>query len=290
MNLLSDVYLVMEIDAKTLLCATIGNPNRASRSPVMHNAGLKFLDIPYVFLSFEPDEKDLEGVFAGMRALGIKFFSVTKPFKQAVMPFLDAIDPTAKTIGAVNTVLNEDGKLTGYNSDWIGAADAIEEVAPLAGKKVLLIGSGGAARAAAYACKERGAEVFVYNRTKEKAAALAREFKLAGFGGMDELIKERNWHIIINTTSVGMKGAGAEETSPVPDELLGQAAPGNPGIILDAVIFPRETVLLKKAKDIGLTCIPGARMMLLQSLFQFRLYTGKEPPRDIMWEALLKVL
>ena len=280
----------MAIDAKTLLCATLGNPNRASKSPVVHNAGLEFLDIPYVFLSFEPEEKDLPGVFTGMRALGIKFFSVTKPFKQAVMPFLDVIDPTAKAIGAVNSILNENGKLTGYNSDWIGAADAIEEVAPLSGKKVLLVGSGGAGRAAAYACKKRGAEVFIYNRTQEKAALLAREFELAGSGAMEELNKEKNWHIIINATSVGMRGAGAEDSSPVPDELLRQAAPGNPGIILDAVVFPRETVLLKKARALGHTCIPGSRMMLLQALFQFRLYTGKEPPRDIMWEALQKVL
>jgi shikimate dehydrogenase len=93
----------------------------------------------------------------------------------------------------------------------------------------MLLGAGGAGRAIAYACKKRGAQVFVYNRTKEKAASLAQEFELAGFGSMDELGQEKNWHIIVNATSVGMAGAGAEDKSPVPDELLKKAAPGNSG-------------------------------------------------------------
>lgn len=280
----------MKIDATTLLCATLGLPNRASRSPIMHNAGLGHLGIPYVFLAFEPVEKDLEDVFRGMRALGIRFFSITKPYKQTAMPFLDAIDPVARTIGAVNTVVNDGGKLTGYNSDWIGAADAIEEAAPLAGKRVLLVGTGGAGRAAAYGCRERGARVHVYNRTGERAVDLAREFGLDGAGGLEDLAREKDWDVIVNTTSVGMAGAGAESGSPVSADLLARSAGGRPGVILDAVIFPKETVLLRAAKAAGHICVPGARMTLLQALFQFRLYTGCEPPRDIMWKALLDAL
>jgi shikimate dehydrogenase len=254
----------------------------------MHNAALEYLGIPCVFLSFEPDEKDLSGVFTGMRALGIRFFSVTKPFKQAVMPFLDDVDPVAKAIGAVNSVLNENGKLTGYNSDWIGVSDVIEEAAPLAGKKILLLGTGGAGRAAAYAYKEKGARVFVYNRTKEKAASLAAEFNLAGFGSMEDLLHEEDWDLIVNTTSVGMAGSGTEGQSPVPAEFLKKTARGNSTIILDAVIFPQETILLKTAASMGCVCLTGARMMLLQSLFQFELYTGKKPPLEVMWDALQK--
>jgi shikimate dehydrogenase len=257
----------------------------------MHNAGFEHLGIPYVYLAFEPAEKDLADVFRGMRALGIRFFSVTKPYKQAVMPFLDRIDPVAESIGAVNGVLNEDGKLTGYNSDWIGAADAIEEAASLAGKRVLLLGTGGAGRAVAYGCRERGARVHVFNRTRERADSLAREFGLDGSGGLDDLAREKDWDVIVNTTSVGMAGAGAETGYPVPGPLLECSAGGKPGVVLDAVIFPKETVLLKAAKAAGHTAIPGARMTLLQALFQFRLYTGgKEPPKDVMWEALQAAL
>jgi shikimate dehydrogenase len=281
----------MKIDATTLLCATLGYPNRASRSPIMHNAGFEHLGIPYVYLAFEPAEKDMADVFKGMRALGIRFFSVTKPYKQTAMPFLDRIDPVAKAIGAVNGVLNEEGILTGYNSDWIGAADAIEEAAPLAGKRVLLIGTGGAGRAVAYGCRERGARVYVFNRTRERAVSLAREFGLEGAGGLDDLAGERDWDAIVNTTSVGMAGAGAETESPVPQGLLARSADGKPGTVLDAVIFPKETVLLKAAKAAGHAAIPGARMTLLQALFQFRLYTGgKEPPKEVMWKALQDAL
>lgn len=279
------------INAETLLCATIGYPNRASRSPIMHNAGFAHLGLPLIYLAFEPREEDLEDAFRGMRALGIRFFSVTKPHKQGAMAFLDEIDPVAQAIGAVNTVLNRDGKLIGYNSDWIGAADAIEEAAPLSGKKVLLLGAGGAARAVAYGCKERGAQVYVYNRTRDRAEELAREFGLAGSGGLEELAAEKDWDVIVNATSVGMAGAGSEGQSPVPADLLTRSTGGQPGIVLDAVIFPRETALLKAAKATGHTALPGARMTLLQALFQFRLYTdGQEPPKEVMWKALQEAL
>ncbi len=280
----------MTINAETLVCATIGYPNRASRSPVMHNAGLRHLGLPYVYLAFEPRDEDLEDAFRGMRALGIRFFSVTKPHKQAAMAFLDRIDPVAKAIGAVNTVLNDGGTLTGYNSDWIGAADAIQEAAPLSGKKVLLLGAGGAGRAVAYGCRERGARVYIYNRTRDRAEELAREFGLAGAGGPEDLAREKDWDVIVNATSVGMAGAGSEGGSPAPEGLLRRSAGGRPGVVLDAVIFPRETALLKAAKAAGHTAVPGVRMTLLQALFQFRLYTGKEPPAEVMWRALQEAL
>jgi shikimate dehydrogenase len=206
------------------------------------------------------------------------------------MPYLDAVDPVAKAIGAVNTVLNDGGRITGYNSDWIGVADAIEEAVPLSGRKVLLVGAGGAGRAVAYGCRERGARVFVYNRSKDRAESLAREFGLAGAGGMGDLEREKDWDVIVNTTSVGMAGAGAESASPVPEALLSRSAGGKPGAVLDAVIVPKETVLLKAAQAAGHIGIPGARMTLLQALFQFRLYTGHEPPKDVMWKALLESL
>jgi shikimate dehydrogenase len=276
----------MKIDASTFLCATLGMPNRNSRSPVMHNAGFAHLGIPYVYLAFEPRREGLAAVFAGMRALDIRGFSVTKPYKQEVMSLLDELDVTARTIGAVNTVFNDAGRLVGYNSDWVGAADAIEEVAFLKGKRVVLLGAGGAARAVAYACRERGASVRVYNRTISTAAALAKDFGLDGAGSLKDAETVKDWDVLINTTSVGMAEAG--DASPIDGSFFERRS--GAGVVLDAVIVPKDTPLLRDAASYGHKIVYGARMTVLQGCFQFKLFTGHDAPVEVMMEALLSTL
>ena len=121
----------------------------------MHEAGYRALGLAFTYVPFEV--QDLAGAIAGMRALGIRGFGVSQPYKQAVMPLLDALEPVAARIGAVNTIVNTDGRLVGHNTDWIGAAHALEEARPLGGARVLLVGAGGAARAIAFGLHERGA-------------------------------------------------------------------------------------------------------------------------------------
>src|SRR5690348_12496878 len=143
-----------------------------SRFPVgtgaaMHNAGYRALDLPFTYVPFKV--VDLAGAITGMRALGIRGFGISMPFKQDVIPLLDGLDPLAARIGAVNTVVNDDGRLTGHNTDASGAARAVEEARPLAGARVLLVGAGGAARAIAHAAADRGARVTIANRNVDKA-------------------------------------------------------------------------------------------------------------------------
>lgn len=276
----------MKVNAETVLCASIGNPNKTSRAPIMHNAGFEKLGINYVYMAFEPRLEDLPGVFMGMRALGIRGYSITKPFKETILPFLDELDSAAQDIGAVNTVLNENGKLKGFNSDWVGAVSAIEEITPLNGKRVILVGAGGAGRAIAYGLKLRGASVTIYNRSVSKAEALAEAFDIEIGGDLKNLSRVTEWDILINATSMGMLAADAEKEVPISVEVLQNRRTTAPGIVFDIAIYPRETPLLRVAREAGFITIPGARMLLLQGMFQFRLFTGHEPPIDAMWQAL----
>ncbi len=136
----------MNVDAGTLICATLGKPNRSSMAPTLHNAGFKALGINFAYVSFEPD--DIGAAMNAVRAFKMPGVSITSPYKQDVLEYLDEIDPTAKAIGAVNAVHNKNGKLVGYNCDWIGAVGALEEVTELKNKRVAVLGAGGAARRA----------------------------------------------------------------------------------------------------------------------------------------------
>lgn len=292
----------MTIDARTLLCATIGKPNRGSRAPVMHNAGFAALGIPYAYLAFEPEADALADVLSGMRALQIRGFSVTKPYKQAVLPLLDHLDPPAAEIGAVNTILNDDGRLVGYNSDWIGAVEAVKEAladqslkdsgvindrpAPTLSGPVFVLGAGGAAKAVAYGFRVQGAQVRVFNRTVERAEELAAALNVECGGSLQDVqaaAESAPGAILVNATSAGMAGTAEADVQPVAEDALSRIA-----VVLDAVIVPRRTPLLEAAARTGCTTIEGVRMLFHQGMFQFKLFTGHEAPRDVMWEALLR--
>jgi shikimate dehydrogenase len=215
-----------------------------------------------------------------MRALGIRGFGVSMPYKQQIMALLDALDPLAARIGAVNTVVNDGGRLTGYNTDALGAARALSEVRPLAGARVLLLGAGGAARAVAHALKEGGAMVTVANRTLDKARALA-ESSGATPADLGEVARAGDYDVVVNATSVGMREVDAR--SPVPEEAIRAGQ-----VVMDIVYKPMATALVQAARRRGAVAVHGGRMLLHQAAGQFELYTGAKAPLEAMEAALFE--
>jgi len=242
----------------------------------MHLAGYRALGLHFTYVPFAVT--DLEGAVRGVRALGIRGVGVSMPFKQQVLPLLDALDPIAARIGAVNTIVNDGGRLTGHNTDWIGAVRALEEVLPLRGARVLLLGAGGAARAIAFGLIERGASVRIANRDRAKAERLA-----ADVGATAEPLGDTAFagdhDVIVNATSAGM--ADVDPRSPVPEGALREGL-----FVMDIVYKPMVTELVEAARRRGATAIHGGRMLLHQAAEQFRLYTGHEAPLAAMDEAL----
>lgn len=282
----------MQINGKTFVCCAIGNPIEHSLSPAIHNAAFEKAGIDGVFVAFRVE--DVGNAVKGFRSLGIRGVSVTIPHKRAVMPFLDEMDETARKIGAVNTIVNTNGVLKGYNTDWIGAIRALEEklgVEPLKGKKVVLIGAGGASRAVAFGVVEKDAKLTILNRNKEKAEDLAQEINNltmeqsnnVTFNDLSALSEIQSADIVINATPVGMT-PNTNET-PFPKEFLQKNQ-----TVFDIVYNPKETRLIKDAKEAGCEIVYGYKMLLHQAVAQFELYTGKDAPVEVMEEALLKAL
>jgi shikimate dehydrogenase len=244
----------------------------------MHNAAYQELGLDYTFVYFGIDDPE-KGVQA-IRTLGIRGMNVSMPFKSAVIPFLDNLDPAAKAIGAVNTINNKDGILTGYNTDFIGAVRALQEVTELTGRKVALLGAGGAARAVAYGLVKSGADVIVFNRSVERAEELAKDFNLQAGGTLDDFPGNNSFEILINCTSIGFK---SPNESPVLKEKLHKDL-----IVMDAVFIPLQTRLLQEARDAHCTTISGVRMLLHQACGQVELYTGHNAPLEVMAKAIEK--
>jgi len=276
----------MNISGKTKLCVIIGDPVEHSLSPAMHNAGYEALGIDdtFAFVAAHVKPEGLNDVVQGVRAMGVRGLTCTIPHKVDVMHYLDAIDPVAQKIGAVNTIVNNNGILTGYNTDWLGVVTPLEQITSLRGKKVALIGAGGAARAMAYGVTERGAKLVIFNRSLEKAKELATSI---GEGIEVHSIQDMNSEalqdvdIILNATSMGMESQINE--TPVPKEFI---QPHH--IVFDAVYVPSETRLLREAQEQGATIIRGIEMLLYQGVAQFELYTGDKAPVEIMRQVLTK--
>ena len=283
----------MKITAKTKMCIIIGDPVEHSLSPEMHNAGYEALGIDdqYVFTGATVKSQKLKEVIKAVRAMGIRGLTCTIPHKIEVMRYLDEIDETAKKIGAVNTVVNEKGKLTGYNTDWLGVIKPLEKYGKLNGKKVAVIGAGGAARAMVYGVLKRGGSVIIFNRTLEKAWDLIKTLKIKNGSAISLLSSKDLSHIegvtecdiILNATNLGM--GELENKTPVPKKFIKKHH-----IVFDAVYVPYETRLLKDAKEKGAKIIHGTEMLLHQGLAQFELYTGKEAPENVMRRELHKYL
>jgi shikimate dehydrogenase len=269
----------MPIQAHTPVYAVIGDPVAHSLSPIMHNRALAACALPGVYVGFRVT--DLPAAIAGIRALGIRGVSVTLPHKVAVMALLDDIGDTARAIGAVNTIVNDAGQLKGINTDGIGALKALETATHVTGRRVAILGAGGAARAVAWALSRAGAKVALFNRTADKAETLAWQLNLQ-WGRMKDLSAWRA-EILVNTTPVGMApGIGA---LPVPEAVLDPAM-----VVMDIVYNPMETALLAAARRRGCTTVDGVQMLVFQGAAQFERWTGVAAPVTAMRLAVIEAL
>jgi shikimate dehydrogenase len=270
---------VIAINGSTELYGIIGKPVSHSLSPAMHNGGFAALGLNKVYLPFEVT--DVAGAMIGLRALGIQGASVTIPHKQAVIPHLEAIEPVAARIGAVNTLVVEDGRIKGYNTDWLGANRALAGQMELAGQRVLILGAGGSARAIGFGLLEVGADVIIASRTPAKGRGLAKDLgcqwvPLAEAGTLAAAA-------LVNATSVGM--TPHPEQSPMAREGLAGFK-----VVMDIVYAPLETRLLRDAKAAGCRIVNGLAMLLYQGAAQFELWTGRPAPLEAMRKALLAAL
>lgn len=249
----------------------LGNPVGQSLSPLMHNKSLAAMQIEGHYSAFCVG--DLAAAIAGIRGLNIRGASVTIPFKEAVMDYLDEIDADAAALGAVNTIVNDRGRLSGYNTDWLGLLQALKGRIAVTGKTFVIIGAGGTARAAVYGIKKEGGRPIIVNRTPEKGRALAARFD-CGFCPMADIGKIRAAGLI-NTTPVGMYPQ--MDQSPVTALAL-----ANYPVVMDVIYNPLKTKLLRDAEEKGCKIISGLEMFVRQGAGQLKLWTGREAPLQLM--------
>jgi 3-dehydroquinate dehydratase/shikimate dehydrogenase len=267
---LRSTYRIDQVDPATKVYGVVGDPVSHSLSPAIMNAALRRENVNGVFLPLHV--KSLKDLLACVREIPIHGLAVTMPYKQEILPFLDNTDPFTAKIGACNTVVrSHDGKLYGFNTDTSGVVRPLEQRMTLADARVLVLGAGGAARAAVFGLKERGAQIFILNRNIAAAQKLARQAKARTVKRAD--LKRLDFDVIINATPVGM---GNTRESPLnADEIKAQ-------YVFDMVYDPAETRLLQLAKLRGAQIIPGREMFVHQAARQFEIWTGKPAPREDM--------
>ena len=280
------------ITGKTKICGIIGDPVEHSMSPVMHNAAFEALGLDYAYLSFHVRGEELKEAINGMRALHIAGLNVTIPHKMAVIPFLDKLDPLAERMGAVNTIANENGELTGYNTDASGFLQALraQGIEP-DGKSIVILGAGGAAKGISFILAGAGASLVILNRTLSRAEELASQIaryyhqKITAMTLNEANLKRAfgRADVLVNTTSVGM--VPDVDRTPVPGNLLNSRL-----AVSDIVYNPLETRLLREAKAAGARTIDGLDMLVWQGALAFEKWTGRKAPFEIMKQAALKAL
>ncbi|WP_238192020.1 shikimate dehydrogenase [Paenibacillus sp. L3-i20] len=279
------------VDSHTVLYGVIGDPIRHSKSPIMMNRAFKETGVNGVYMAFHVTMDTLSDFVRGIRAMGIRGVNVTIPHKLPIMELLDDIDAGAKAIGAVNTIVNDNGRLVGYNTDGIGYVRSLkEEAAPnIAGKQIVVIGAGGAARGITYALlQENPSEITITNRTSSKAEELVASLD----GGSVKLVASSNdklealcegADIVINTTSVGMFPNVSE--SPIRGEWMKRGA-----VASDLIYNPLKTTFLQEAEAHGCIIHGGLGMFIYQGAYAFEYWTGKNAPVAAMRETVLESL
>ncbi|SEN07104.1 shikimate dehydrogenase [Paenibacillus sp. OV219] len=280
-----------KVDSHTVLFSVIGDPIRHSKSPIMMNRAFRERGINGIYTAFHITADRLGDFVAGVRAMGIRGVNVTIPHKLDIMPLLDEIDESAQVIGAVNTIVNTDGHLKGYNTDGIGYVRSLKEEAKsdLAGSHVLIIGAGGATRGILYALAREGvASITISNRTVARAEELAAAFRglvpVIRAIGQDELQAAcGHSDIIINTTSLGMF-PNVEET-PIDSSWL------KPDTVASDLIYnPLTTRFLTEAQERGCRIHGGLGMFIYQGAYAFEYWTGQPAPVEAMRETVLEAL
>ncbi|MCL2678810.1 MAG: shikimate dehydrogenase [Dehalococcoidia bacterium] len=278
----------------TKLCGVIGDPVGHTLSPVMHNAAMEHLGLDYVYLAFHVKPAGLAAAIEGVRAMGIAGLNVTMPHKVSVIQHLDDLDGLARDIGAVNTIVNKDARLTGFNTDAGGFLWSLADAGfDSEDQDVVLLGAGGAARAVGFALARSGARVTILNRANEldQAIKLAETLSTVAKCEVDALelnaanLKKslEKASLLVNATSIGMESNNAE--TPVPAELL------RPGLtVFDIVYAPLETRFLKEAKQRGCRTIGGLEMLVRQGALALELWTRQEAPVAVMHKAALAAI
>jgi 3-dehydroquinate dehydratase/shikimate dehydrogenase len=271
---LRSIYRIDQVDAATRIYGVAGDPIEHSLSPVIMNAALRRENVNGVYLPLHA--KTLKELIHCVREIPLHGLSITMPYKQAMLPYLDNTDAHTAKIGACNTVVRgQDGKFYGFNTDVAGVVRPLEQRLSIANAKVLVLGAGGAARAAVFGLKERGAEVWILNRTSAKAQKLARQAKARSIKRAD--LRKIAFDVIINATPVGM---GNTRDCPLKDDEI-QA-----NVVFDMVYDPVETHLLQAARAKGIAVIPGVEMFVQQAARQFEIWTGKPAPAGDMLRAV----
>jgi shikimate dehydrogenase len=263
-----------KVTRKITLYALFGNPVGHSLSPAMHNAAYRAMGLAAEYLPFQVSSA--EEALRRIREMEIRGASVTLPFKTAMMTHLDGVDEDSRVIGAVNTVQVQDGKIRGTNTDWIGFNRSLREHLDMGGKTFAVMGSSGAARAAIFGIEKEGGNPLILYRNPETGNALARDFGCPSRPLSD--LGKTEAHCLINATPVGMAPHAASTLARKAD--LARFA-----WVMDMVYNPRETALLKEARAAGCGVIPGLPMLIFQGAEQIRIWTGMEPPVEVMAKA-----
>lgn len=280
-----------DLSHHTLLLGVMGDPIGHSKSPAMHNIALEASGIPGMYVPLHVKPEQLAEAVAGTKALGFSGFNVTIPHKVEMLKLMDELDESAVCCGAVNTVVIQNGKLKGYNTDGIGYVRSLKEElnSELSGKHITILGAGGAARGVVYALlREQPASVTVINRTVDKAEQLATEFsndnlqvQSGSYEALDKVLSQTD--ILINTTSIGM--------SPNSDETPLEQSRIPEGIIVSDLIYnPLETRFLREAKSRGCTVVGGLGMFVYQGAYAYEYWTGQPAPVSVMRSALLEAM
>ncbi|MGC9223573.1 MAG: shikimate dehydrogenase [Terracidiphilus sp.] len=272
---LLDVYRLEQLDQATRIYGVAGNPIAHSLSPLMHVTAFRRENLNAVMLPLKA--RSVDDLLTVIRELPLDGVAVTMPLKQEVLPHLANMDPLTAKIGACNTLrTGADGKLYGFNTDVAGVVRPLERRMKLKGARILVLGAGGAARAAVFGLVERGAEVYVVNRTHEKAVALARKAKAHVL--KQNALARQHFDAIVNTTPCGM--TGIKQQLPINEDEL------NASLVFDMVYTPIETPLLRLARARGLTVVSGVEMFVQQGARQFEIWTGKPAPENEMLRVI----
>lgn len=269
----------MELTGKTKITGIFGYPIEHTLSPAMHNAAFEHLSLDYCYVPFSVRPEFLGNAVMAIRALNLSGINVTVPHKEKVIPFLDKVDKEASFIGAVNTILNSDGVLLGYNTDGRGFMEALSEAEiSTENKTILILGAGGASKSISYYLSEKAAKLLIFDIDKNKAVRLVKE--LGNIRSNVEYTDNRTdlngIEILINATPLGLKDT---DPAPVPASLLSQ------DIVVCDLIY-RDTPLLTAAASKGCKTLNGRGMLLHQGVLAFEIWTGIKPPVDVMRNAI----
>lgn len=282
-----------EISGKTELYAVLGNPIKHSLSPFIHNTAFRMRSMDKVYVALEVLPDKLKLAIDMMRAFGIKGFNLTMPLKEDVIRYIDALSPEAEAIGAVNCILNKNGRLTGYNTDSQGFALAVLNKKGSIPKTAFILGAGGVAKAIVAQLVLQGVErIYIANRTLNRAEALADKFKNKKQTTLEVVPwKPEIWGkimsgcgLIVNATSVGMKNNGNLAPS-IPWQSINTEA-----IVFETIYEPLETEFLKRARELKLMTVEGLDLLLYQAAIAFEIWTGQEMPLPVIKENLTRYL